>query len=229
MLPFSRRWSEKRGRSPPIQIQNSRQALQFRASNGDAKNIENYWCFHICPPLPISRLSKQVEKVCGTKPWGCCQGQGQGRLPRRKQRRRRLWGVSNFVQNGAYMGIPVHHKIATKMGDHDPTDIIYTDIGVLHFQTNYVFWCIFKCGIQTIRLLLYYMGIMKGHKMNISGMSGFVQRLGITFVPKYCSLRYLFSRYFESSVKLTVITSFSNNTNTQMSFSYRLMICLMNW
>ena len=32
----------------------------------------------------------------------------------------------------------------------------------------------------------YYIlyGDMKGHKMNVSGMSGFVQRLGITFVPK---------------------------------------------
>ena len=78
--------------------------LQFRASNGDAKNIENYWCFHICPPLPISRLSKQVEKGVRNQALRLLPRPRPRQLPRRKQRRRRLWGVSNFVQKWGIHG-----------------------------------------------------------------------------------------------------------------------------
>ena len=48
-----------------------------------------------------------------------------------------IFGVCQILsKNGAYMGIPVHHKIATKMGYMIMIPRIYTDIGVLHFQTK---------------------------------------------------------------------------------------------
>jgi hypothetical protein len=87
-------------------------------------------------PFQSPGFPNRWKKGCGPTPGGCCQGQGQGSR-QGESREDGGFGVCQILsKNGAYMGIPVHHKIATKMGDHDPTDIINTDIVVLHFQTK---------------------------------------------------------------------------------------------
>ena len=53
-------------------------------------------------------------------------------LPRRKQRRRRLWGVSNLFEKGAYMGgTPQEMSTKMRMYDHN-----FADLGLLNVQTH---------------------------------------------------------------------------------------------